>query len=221
MTLHVAHRSRAARSPFVVTVALGAASAFAVAAGGCGGNTTQDGLSVNPPGASCPVDIPLLDQGCESGLSCSYDAQSSACPGTVHASCVGGQWSLQWDVPPCDPPPIRPPVNTECPATPPDVGSACNVAPTVTCNFANACCGLVLSCLSGAWQDTSPFECNPPAPICPVVVPSTGDPCTLDPCTPADLPCFYFDGCGEGQMAPEATCSAGTWTVKMVNCPSP
>jgi hypothetical protein len=98
-------------------------------------------------------------------------------------------------------------VDTACPATAPQYGSACSLRADKSCTYpVKSACGdsVEFSCGDGKWEN--PITCNPPPQSCPVAPPTAGSSCVygLGQCT-------YTGTCG----APLAfTCgSSGKWAA--------
>ena len=128
------------RAAFIVTVAVGAASA----ATGC-----EDGVITNPPPAnSCPETMPGHGEGCDViGLSCGFGVDD--CGFELNAECSDTGWQVNGGGS-CNPPP------PECPETRPELGEECEAQPNTWgvypdwCSFPEATpCGeldIILGC---------------------------------------------------------------------------
>ncbi|AKT39324.1 hypothetical protein [Chondromyces crocatus] len=210
---------RAPRAPFIVTVAVASA---AVIAGlpGCGASVADER---EPEADGCPEQPPSVGTSCnEIGKRCDYPAAHS-CAEHVEAICgAGGTWGQTVEFGPCNPPPVA------CPASVPQQGSACELAPNEGCSYPGESeCGWLetyASCESGSWMVTHP-SCNPPppdlcygmsasecevaSPLCRWLQPG----CDWDPDVTAPLlgeaGCFPLQGCDD-----EAWCPGGMTCVE-------
>jgi hypothetical protein len=102
-------------------------------------------------------------------------------------------------------------VETECPATAPQYGSACSLRAVKSCTYPGPlACGAApaFSCADGKWQSTA-SSCNPPALSCPTEAPIDGSACVY-----GLGQCRYTGTCGVDSAF---TCgSSGKW-VEVAN----
>jgi hypothetical protein len=175
--LHRRSRTARLRTPFVVTVALGAAAC----GGGVGtgshdrkGDGTSDADAGLEETRVCPGIPPAEGTLCNYvGSDCVFGTPT-ACQPLPHAACVDHKWTIQnLASGGCNPPPPMCP-ERPCPAEPPANGDPCTVSSvcsrTATCvapGYDAKCLlpgGFPTTC-AGTWQVTPSYlACNPPPP---------------------------------------------------------
>ena len=220
--LPVQAESRVTRAPGLVVVALLALAATACggntdtgttggsggsgAAGGSGGSGASGG-SGGTSSTSCPPAQPASGQSCSSAdLRCTYgDTVRPECRNDW--VCNGGKWTTTKSV--C-------PHYTNCPASPPTVGTVCSTEAQV-CDYANGTLCLCSSCSAGPCGAPPPhWQCAPPPTTagCPALVPNDGSACGA----PEGTKCQYGNPCGPSGAI--VSCKGGAWTWQ-TNIPCP